>query len=322
MTKVIIKPTDKDWIVVSGASPTTVVDTNARFNVRLPLGATNLDEAKFVRYFPKSGTYRVKFIYRSRPDTGILDIGLDSPAGTNLWNQFDFYDATGFYNQETFTTKDISRGQHDISFKINGKNGSSSGYNAQIQLMEFTLIDEHPVLGAEGKTKASDISWEEIGRKKIHQDETGTAISVKFNPKRFLRIEVSGILSVSNEARFLFNNDDSGTDQTSGNYALRKNANGGTDDVTSEQDRDHGILAINDTDPFFSVIEVVNILDEEKLAIVHTVVAGVAGAGSSPQRDEHVVKWDNITSLVNEFNLTSESGTYVDGSEVVVFGHD
>ena len=319
MTKITINGFDLDEVIVSGSALTHSVQTGSRFNSETYNNPHSLnDQWKYTRYFPKSGTYRMKVIYNDGGAGGIIDFGIDSPAGNNLIDGLDTQSSSG-RNKERFTTAEISRGNHDISILCQA-DGGASDYQFAYHMIQFDLINEHPVLGAEGVRKSSGVSWEEIGRKKIHQAEA--SINVKIPEKKFLRAEVHAIKTASLEVRIRLNNDSSGTDTTSGNYSQRINTNGGTDDVTGEQDRTHIILESGSGVPSFETIEIVNILDEEKLIIIHDVGAGSTGAGTSPDRLEIVGKWDVVTALINEINIVASTSTFASGSEVVIYGHD
>jgi len=323
MTKVTIMGGDQDAITVSGNGTGFQVNGAHRTNLKFYNNAAHSDgdELKFKRYFSKSGTYRAKWVYDKGTSLGFTDIGLDVDGASDIFSQVDQYAGSFNQNNESFSTVEISRGFHDIHFSVNGKNASSSNYIFSSELFEFTLINEHPVLGAEGVRKSSGVSWEEIGRKKIHQSEA--SINVKIPEKKFLMVKVFGIKTANLLLYIRFNGDATGTDTSSGNYSQRLNVNGGTDDVTGEQNRTQILLSSGSDAQTFSEFEIVNILDEEKLVIIHTLMRGAsAGAGTSPDRMEYVGKWDVVTSLINEINLVASTSTFASGSEVVIYGHD
>ena len=326
MTKVTINVFDQDVVSVNGNTPESTVVTSRRWNGYFNIGTdANLDEYYFTRYFPKSGTYRFKLGHRVGNLDGILEMGVnkseDTTNNTNIFSGLDLYASPQVNLSESFATVKVARGFNNINFKINGKNASSSKYDLYWYICEFDLIDEHPVLGAEGVRKSSGVSWEEIGRKKIHQAEA--SINVKIPEKRLLRVEVSGIKSGNLLLYLRFNGDATGTDTSSGNYSQRLNVNGGTDDTTGEQNRTQISLSSGSDAQTFSEFEIVNILDEEKIVIIHTLMRGAsAGSGSSPDRMEYVGKWDVVTSLINEINIVASSTTFASGSEVVIYGHD
>ena len=138
--KVEIFGFDDDFETVNRASPfSPSIATSYRFNGRALMTNANLTEHLYRRYF-SGGVYRIKLVYSLQSNLGILDVGLDANGATDIFNQLDQYIATAKSNAEAFTTIQISRGFHDIHFKTNGKNASSSGYYNMIQLLQFQLI--------------------------------------------------------------------------------------------------------------------------------------------------------------------------------------
>ena len=303
---------------VTSATATVTVSTSARSNGYMWSGLTDLNTKEWTRYFPKSGTYKVKYVHRNASDGAKTDIGLDSSTN-DIFSQIDTFLDQGF-DKESITTIEVARGNHKVTVKSNGKNASSGNYVSYIQLLQFDLIDEHEVLG-EDEPATDKPFWEEIGR----FDLTGTSanIRVPIKPKKYIRLMVYMLNTASPKKYLRFNNDSSGTDTTSGNYSQRINTNGGTDDVTGEQDRTQ-IELHNDLDssPFFTVVEIVNIIDQEKLVILHGVPRVTAGEGNAPNRYETVGKWDNVVDLINEIDIVPSTSTFADGTTVRVFGHD
>ncbi len=148
--KVEIFGFDNDFETVNGATISSPhIVTSYRFNGRAVMLNANLTEHLYRRYF-SGGVYRVKFIYPLQSNLGILDVGLDANGATDIFNQLDQYSNTTERNIEAFTTIQITRGFHDIHFKTNGKNASSSGYYNIVQLLQFQLI------GRNGSTEDED----------------------------------------------------------------------------------------------------------------------------------------------------------------------
>ena len=153
---VTINPFDQDAIIVNGAVATFETDISARFNGYTDTfpSQADLDERKYVRYFPKSGTYRVKHIGIYLTTSAKVDIGInklgETKNTTNIFNQLDTYNAGNLYNQISHSIISVPRGYNEINVKTNGKNASSTDYRNLQQLIEFELIDEHPVNGEDG----------------------------------------------------------------------------------------------------------------------------------------------------------------------------
>lgn len=149
MTKVKINSIDADFVTVSGTAPILTVDTSARYN-GYRNNATDLvnDQIKYTRYFPKSGVYKIKYLYLKSLDGAITNIGIDSAGGNNLFASINQQNGSTTYNNELYTTKAIARGYHDIS--IIGTEGGTNDFQSHFQLLEFELINEYPILGEAG----------------------------------------------------------------------------------------------------------------------------------------------------------------------------
>lgn len=154
--EVVIQQFDLDFVTVKGTAPVTVIATANRFN-GYRWNAVDLlnDEIKYARWFDKSGTYKVRYIYLRGVNGGIIDLGLDSPSGNNLFDGIDHFNASTVENNVKETTIEISRGFHDISI-FNEADGDTSDFRYQFNAIQFDLIDEHPVLGESAPAKEAD----------------------------------------------------------------------------------------------------------------------------------------------------------------------
>lgn len=166
---------DKDVNIIAGTWIQNV-DSGSRFNgYQWNNSAANGDEAFFTRYFTKGGLYRVRFVYLKNNNQAKADIGLDSNGSTNLFSQLDMYNASLTYNNVIEMTKEITRGFHDIHFKANGKNASSSGYNLQGFIL-FDLIQEYPVY--QDDQPPTGLEGDEVVLYKTTLASTATSISI------------------------------------------------------------------------------------------------------------------------------------------------
>lgn len=148
-TSVTVNYADVDQIVVAGGTPSVTVSTSARGNGYRTLAAATAadqDKTKHRRYFPKSGLYKVRFVYLKTSDAGKLDIGLDTSTN-NIFSQIDAYAGSTTYNNAIEKFVEIARGGHDLIMLVNGKNASSSDYVNSWQFLEFDLVAEYPVAG-------------------------------------------------------------------------------------------------------------------------------------------------------------------------------
>jgi len=321
MTKVIINGADQDAIQVAG-TPTIIftVVTGARYNVRRnSSGEAVDDEQKFVRYFPKSGTYRVKWIFTRSSNGGIIDMGLDTPAGNNIFDGITHWvsGATTF-NHEEFTTIEVARGNHDISLTTEA-DGGTSDFREHTQLIQFDLIDEHTVLGGGAPTQRA-------GMKLLTYTEldasSATILTDVFPTKKFLwcRAWFKGTTSSSvGDTTMTVGN---GTVDTGTNYATRRNKDASSE-TTTTTDANVRIMDDAGADDIGQFIEfyIINILDQEKLIINHGVFDTATGAGTSPSRYESVHKWDDLTKQINVLRLTAVTAFEI-GSFIEVWGCD
>jgi len=144
--EVLISWADEDFVVVNGTpAMANQVSTSLRTQGLLNSTAAALnDEIKHTRWFDKSGTYKIRLVFAAGAAGSIMDIAIDAPAGNNLFDGINTN--VGGNNQIIDTTKDISRGFHDISFLAEA-DGGVSDFNIRMTFLQFDLIDEHPVLG-------------------------------------------------------------------------------------------------------------------------------------------------------------------------------
>ena len=319
--EVMVSAADRDFEQVGGS--TSVVTYNpARTNGYQQGINSSSNEWYFTRYFPKSGTYRVKFVYWKTSDKGIIDIGLDDSTD-NIFNGVDQYKSSALWNTQSFSVIKVARGNHKITFKINGKNASSSGYFSDSILLQFDLIDEHDVLGEDAPSEDKPF-WEDLGAV-YHTGADATSITTgEFPAKKYLKVFVFSAEKPSGNNTYLKCNNSTGSD-----YSFRGNANGGTDNTTSMQNRAEGFLT--NLDPsgsgtvtgLFAVYDIINILDEEKLCICHSASGWTnAGVGVAPARFECVSKWDILTEQITSLQYHGSAGGIVSGSFVRVLGHD
>ena len=146
----------------------------------------------------------------------------------------------------------------------------------------------------------------------------------EFPARNYLKVIVFSAEKPSGNNTYLKCNNSTGSD-----YSFRGNANGGTDNTTSMQNRAEGFLT--NLDPsgsgtvtgLFAVYDIINKLDEEKLCICHSASGWTnAGAGVAPARFECVSKWDILTEQITSLQYYGPGSGIVSGSFVRVLGHD
>lgn len=133
----------------------------------------------------------------------------------------------------------------------------------------------------------------------------------KFNVFLWHQFETGG--SALPVVRF---NNDNGT-----KYAYRDNLNGGTDATAVSQTELNTALSSLET---FTVMYVISITGEEKLAIYHMVDTLTAGAGTAPRRQESVGKYvpSPDASITRYDVVNTDAGDMAIGSNLSVLGTD
>ena len=166
------------------------------------------------------------------------------------------------------------------------------------------------------------MAWTKAGTTTL----TGTADIIDIDPvtdNKFITVLHHGLYSGDSNGTFNFNNDSSGTNGSSGNYAQRNNYAGGSEGVNVSQTK----FSYNDSsthDSIFSVSYVSNFDTEEKLFVTHHGTVTSTGAGTAPYRTEQVGKWSNTNDEIDSIKHTQSSGggDYLTDSNVSVIGSD
>ena len=327
MTIVTINYADQDVEVIAGADAwTTSISTNRRFNgQRYNATRANQDEIRWNRYFPKSGTYRVKVVHLTDAASGITKLGINGVNGTknttNILNDDDWYSGSGIKNVESFATVEVARGFNYINHLTNSKNGSSSNYYIYYEFVEFTLINEHPVLGEatasprNGMELLASVDWSSGGT-----IDTGT-----FTAKKYLWVQMSYQNTTSGFIYFNFN-----TDNTGANYSSRYSSNGATDVVNTTYGNNesfYNLAGVGSSSIYsngFINMFIMNNSADEKLVISDAVQieSTELGSGYSPTtRREGAGKWINTSSQVTQIQLKKGSNNF-SGGTIKVWGHD
>ena len=163
--------------------------------------------------------------------------------------------------------------------------------------------------------------WKELARTTL--GSAGDTISVaSLADKQYYMVLGNHLPSGNFRTTYRINNDSSGSEGSSGTYALRKSEDGNSENVTGSQ---IGIyLGNQDTNTdYFDVSYLQNISTDEKFMINHNMRTGGSGAGAYPRRVEAVAKWSNTSDAINRIDaINDQGGNYASGSEVVVLGYD
>ena len=306
MTIVTINYADQDVEVIAGADAwVSGVSTSRRLNGHLYNGTrADQDEIRWSRYFPKSGTYRVKVVHVTASNSGIVRLGINGVNGTknttNILNDDDWYSGSGIQNVESFSTVEIARGFNYINHLTNGKNASSSHYYTYYQFVEFTLINEHPVLG---EATASPRNGMELLASVDLSGGASTSLSTgTFTAKKYLWVQIFSKKASAGGIQPSLKVGTGGTIATGSPYAFRW-SNDGAADPTPSVNLAMCPIAWLGANVHFSNTFIINNSANEKLFINHSVANVTAGAGTSPQRVESVGKFANTSGQINIIDL-------------------
>ena len=111
-----------------------------------------------------------------------------------------------------------------------------------------------------------------------------------------------------------FNND------TNNNYVIRESINGGTDSTNHTQANTDNLTGTV-TGNISAIVNITNESSKEKLFISDGIECAT-GAGSSPDRKEMVGKWTGSAQITTIKANNGGSGSYAEGSELIVWGSD
>ena len=160
----------------------------------------------------------------------------------------------------------------------------------------------------------ANTSWKELGRQTL-SSSGDVMTSGTFTAKDNLMILYYGVADGAMINKLTFNDD------TGNNYAYKISDNGASDSSTTS----NAFLefATSSTSNEFSVADVVNIADQEKLVHLNHAGQNTAGAGTSPRSRELAGKWANTSNAITKVTATnSQSGSFGSGSELIVLGYD
>lgn len=215
MTKILISGFDQDPIIVNNASSfafSNTVSTSARYNGYITRSPNaDLDQFKYDRYFPKSGTYRVQVVFLKATTQGKYDIGVNRVGSTrnttNIFSGLDLYGASTTYNNTAESVVQVARGINEINLKINGKNASSSAYGNTLQFLEFHLIAEHPVAGEEAPAKSNQGSMVLLAKHTAEVAESTKTFNLADIKSKYseIVINISGRITAALQLELLVN---------------------------------------------------------------------------------------------------------------------
>ncbi len=160
------------------------------------------------------------------------------------------------------------------------------------------------------------IAWSKNGTPDTLGSESDDMDITDLTGVKFNQFMVDKLPTGSPVVDVIFNN--TGSSQ----YAQRTSHDGGTDaTITSES---KVTIDPNASHRCFSVIYAIGIAGEEKLCIVNTVSAALAGGASvAPDRWEMIFKWADTTNTIDRIDCNNSStGGYATDSNLSALGTD
>lgn len=155
--------------------------------------------------------------------------------------------------------------------------------------------------------------WQVLGVGKLFTDSASLIVQ-NLKPRKYLRVIIYPVPNASVAAHAIRLNNNAGA-----NYATRQSINGGAD-TTSVSVTSIGTTADAIT-PNIVIIDILNLLNQEKLLIIHVVGQETAGAANVPDRRETVAKLV-LVEKINRIDLITGAGSYLVGTTMIVQGHD
>ena len=180
---------------------------------------------------------------------------------------------------------------------------------------DWNTDSEVVVLGWDPDDTHTTNFWEELASVELSSagDNLGSGT---FTAKKYLWIQVFLKASGTYNTRFRVNSD------SGSNYAVRWNANGGSDNPDTSQSAFYPIVdgaTTNITTNSFMNMFIMNNTSNEKLIMWNGTVQNTAGAGNAPSRSEQVHKWANTSSQITSMQLVTGSGNFT-GGRIKVWG--
>lgn len=193
---------------------------------------------------------------------------------------------------------------------------TSVNHHDQTGSYNFVSGSECVVLGWDPDDIHTTNFWEELTTKELGSN--GDLITDTFTAKQYLWVQCyfAGLTS-ANDTSMQFNGDTT-------TYAARYSYNGAADSTITSDDGIRVNATLNITTPQFYNIFIVNDSSSEKMAICEGIFQNTAGAGTAPNRQTTIGKYDNTSGQITQIELNNSafSGTVLAGSILKVWGSD
>ena len=162
--------------------------------------------------------------------------------------------------------------------------------------------------------------WERLAFSNTRSTTTNandTLSTGTFTPKKYLHVETYYSYADSgNDPKMSFN-----TDVSTSNYNYRRSIDNSATDAPTSGDGAISNNAAGGSNRFFERIDIVNILADEKQALIRVYYAG-EGATDDPHWRWYASKWADLTEQITKINIIMGSGSIDDGSCITVWGTD
>jgi hypothetical protein len=201
-------------------------------------------------------------------------------------------------------------------FNFSNQNGSGSlTSDSQVVILGYNPTDTH-----------TTNFWEEIGST---DTLTNGMLDVTIAKKKYLWVQAVWEVATYNNtgSGIRFNNDSSGTDNSSGNYSQRGRQNGNSGDTLETTNRTKIHNTASGGKRQFMNMFITNNATREKLCIIDNVIVGTAANSSiegvtvAPRKLKNAGKWDNVTDQIERIQILDTSANLVNGS-IKIWGSD
>lgn len=210
-------------------------------------------------------------------------------------------------NQLLTSTVMNQMGANDASFN------NGNGFNDGILVGRHYAANSITSAKIDWAAATGKVWWEELGRATASGGANPTSLSVTIASRRYLQIlfkQFSGGVSLTSTFRY---NNDSGA-----NYQYRTSENGGVDSNANAQTGFS--LGANALEGMHGEYMVNN--DASKYKVGHGFNTYWAAGATQIYRNSQATKWENNSVIISSVQMIATGGSYKDGSEIIVLGHD
>jgi len=201
-------------------------------------------------------------------------------------------------------------------FNFSNQNGSGSlTSDSQVVILGYNPTDTH-----------TTNFWEQLGST---DTLTSGMLDVTIAKKKYLWVQAVWEVATYNgtASAIRFNNDSSGTDNSSGNYCQRGRQNGNSGDILETTNRTQIKNTLSGGKRQFMNMFITNNATREKLCIIDNVIVGtssdssIEGVTVAPRKLKSAGKWDNVTDQIERIQILDTVANLVNGS-IKVWGSD